>query len=118
MDRAHRLGQTRTVNVYRLIMKDTLEEKIMGLQRFKVDIANTVVSKESVSLDAIDTTQLLDLFKDEQGEREKKTTNAGTSGSNKGLKAILEGLEELEDEAKYEEEFAMESYLQKLGKAT
>lgn len=30
MDRAHRLGQKRVVNVYRLITKDTLEEKIMG----------------------------------------------------------------------------------------
>ena len=32
MDRAHRLGQKKVVNVYRLITKDTLEEKIMGLQ--------------------------------------------------------------------------------------
>ena len=31
MDRAHRIGQTRVVNVYRLIVKDTLEEKIMSL---------------------------------------------------------------------------------------
>ena len=30
MDRAHRLGQKNVVNVYRLITKDTLEEKIMG----------------------------------------------------------------------------------------
>lgn len=30
MDRAHRLGQKRVVNVYRLIMRGTLEEKIMG----------------------------------------------------------------------------------------
>lgn len=30
MDRAHRLGQTKVVNVYRLITKGTLEEKIMG----------------------------------------------------------------------------------------
>lgn len=30
MDRAHRLGQRRVVNVYRLIMRGTLEEKIMG----------------------------------------------------------------------------------------
>lgn len=30
MDRAHRLGQKRTVNVYRLITRGTLEEKIMG----------------------------------------------------------------------------------------
>ena len=30
MDRAHRLGQKKVVNVYRLISKGTLEEKIMG----------------------------------------------------------------------------------------
>lgn len=30
MDRAHRLGQKRVVNVYRLITRGTLEEKIMG----------------------------------------------------------------------------------------
>lgn len=30
MDRAHRIGQKRVVNVYRLITKGTIEEKIMG----------------------------------------------------------------------------------------
>ena len=30
MDRAHRLGQRKVVNVYRLITRGTLEEKIMG----------------------------------------------------------------------------------------
>lgn len=30
MDRAHRIGQKNTVNVYRLITRGTLEEKIMG----------------------------------------------------------------------------------------
>lgn len=39
MDRAHRLGQRRTVNVYRLLVRGTLEEHIMGLQRFKLDVA-------------------------------------------------------------------------------
>lgn len=33
MDRAHRIGQKKVVNVYRLITRNTLEEKIMGLQR-------------------------------------------------------------------------------------
>jgi SNF2 family DNA or RNA helicase len=42
-DRAHRLGQRRTVNVYRLIMKNTLEEHIMGVQRFKQHVAAAVV---------------------------------------------------------------------------
>ena len=31
MDRAHRIGQKRVVNVYRLILMDTLEQKIMSL---------------------------------------------------------------------------------------
>ena len=31
IDRAHRIGQKRTVNVYRLVLQDTLEQKIMSL---------------------------------------------------------------------------------------
>lgn len=45
MDRAHRIGQKNTVNVYRLLMKDSLEERVLGLQRFKVDIANAVINE-------------------------------------------------------------------------
>lgn len=40
VDRAHRLGQTKTVNVYRLITQATIEEKIMRFQKFKLDTAN------------------------------------------------------------------------------
>ena len=47
MDRAHRLGQKRTVNVFRLLTKGTLEEKIMGLQRFKLDVANAAFESSS-----------------------------------------------------------------------
>lgn len=40
MDRAHRIGQRKVVNVYRLITRGTLEEKIMGyeLSRFIVTV--------------------------------------------------------------------------------
>lgn len=62
MDRAHRLGQQRAVNVYRLIMRGTLEEKIMSLQRFKMSVANTVINADNSSLNTMDTAQLLDLF--------------------------------------------------------
>lgn len=62
MDRAHRLGQSRTVNVYRLLTRDTLEEKIMGLQQFKLDVAAAVVNQDNVSLSGMDTSRLLDLF--------------------------------------------------------
>jgi superfamily II DNA or RNA helicase len=38
-DRAHRIGQTRPVTVYRLIVADTIEERILDLHRHKRDIA-------------------------------------------------------------------------------
>ncbi|KAF7359286.1 TBP associated factor [Mycena sanguinolenta] len=63
MDRAHRIGQKKVVNVYRLITKGTLEEKIMGLQRFKLNIANSVVTQQNSGLASMDTDLVLDLFK-------------------------------------------------------
>lgn len=62
MDRAHRLGQKKVVHVHRLIMRGTLEEKVMSLQRFKVSIANTVINAENASMKTMNTGQLLDLF--------------------------------------------------------
>ena len=49
MDRAHRIGQRKVVNVYRLICKDTIEEKIMSLQEFKLKTADTVISQGNIS---------------------------------------------------------------------
>jgi TATA-binding protein-associated factor len=46
MDRAHRLGQRRVVNVYRLVLRDTLEQQILGLQRWKTKVAATVVQQQ------------------------------------------------------------------------
>lgn len=59
MDRAHRLGQDRVVNVYRLITENTLEERILGLQAFKTSISSHLISTENASLSSIDTTSLL-----------------------------------------------------------
>ncbi|SCV74101.1 BQ2448_6533 [Microbotryum intermedium] len=62
MDRAHRLGQKKVVNVYRLIMRGTLEEKIMGLQKFKLNIASSVVTQQNSDLATLGTEGILDLF--------------------------------------------------------
>ena len=53
MDRAHRIGQKKVVNVYRLITKGTIEERILGLQTFKLKIANTVVSQVRLLLNPV-----------------------------------------------------------------
>ncbi|MCM8709461.1 DEAD/DEAH box helicase [Clostridium sp. SYSU_GA19001] len=46
-DRAHRIGQEKTVEVIKLIAQGTIEEKIYNLQEKKKDIINSVMSEES-----------------------------------------------------------------------
>jgi SNF2 family DNA or RNA helicase len=43
VDRAHRIGQTRRVFAYRLIARDTVEEKIVALQDRKRELAESIV---------------------------------------------------------------------------
>ncbi|KAL1212506.1 TATA-binding protein-associated factor BTAF1 [Cardamine amara subsp. amara] len=122
MDRAHRLGQKRVVNVHRLIMRGTLEEKVMSLQRFKVSVANTVINAENASMKTMNTDQLLDLFASAEtsikgGASSKKGSedNDHATGTGKGLKAILGNLEELWDQSQYTEEYNLSQFLAKLN---
>ncbi|WZZ81696.1 hypothetical protein YC2023_102268 [Brassica napus] len=122
MDRAHRLGQKRVVNVHRLIMRGTLEEKVMSLQRFKVSVANTVINAENASMKTMNTDQLLDLFASAEtskkgGASSKKGAedNDQTAGTGKGIKAILGNLEELWDQSQYTEEYNLNQFLAKLN---
>jgi SNF2 family DNA or RNA helicase len=50
IDRTHRIGQTREVFAYRLIAKDTVEEKVLALQQSKRDLADAVLSADAVGL--------------------------------------------------------------------
>lgn len=43
MDRAHRLGQTKQVTVYRLICKGTIEERILQRAREKSEVSEIIV---------------------------------------------------------------------------
>ncbi|GAA6037551.1 hypothetical protein NBRC10512_002557 [Rhodotorula toruloides] len=99
MDRAHRLGQKRVVNVYRLIMRGTLEEKIMGLQRFKLNIASTVVSQQNSDLASLGTDQILDLF--QVSDTAPAATSAPSGDKPMSQKAILESLDDLPTEGEY-----------------
>ncbi len=61
-DRAHRIGQKNVVTVYRLIMKDTIEERILQLQQEKSSLADRVLSGEGVSSSALSREDLLGLL--------------------------------------------------------
>jgi SNF2 family DNA or RNA helicase len=47
VDRSHRIGQTRTVFAYRLIARDTVEEKVLELQRTKRDLADAIINADN-----------------------------------------------------------------------
>src|SRR5438552_1498167 len=47
VDRAHRIGQTRPVFTYRLIARDTVEEKVLELQKTKRDLAAAIIGAEN-----------------------------------------------------------------------
>ncbi|KAJ5279082.1 hypothetical protein N7478_004454 [Penicillium angulare] len=122
MDRAHRIGQKKVVNVYRLITRGTLEEKILNLQRFKIDVASTVVNQQNAGLGTMDTDQLLDLFN--LGETADTAEKPGDQTGNevdmvdidgevkeKGKKGWLDDLGELWDDRQYQEEYNLDSFL-------
>jgi superfamily II DNA or RNA helicase len=50
IDRTHRIGQSKTVFTYRLIAKDTIEEKIMALQQRKRELVDQIVSSDGAAL--------------------------------------------------------------------
>lgn len=110
MDRAHRIGQKKVVNVYRLITSKSLEEKIMGLQKFKLITANTVVSSENSSMETMGSEQFLDLFNYNSDDKEK--SNQKKQGNS--VKSLIENLPELWAEEQYNDEYDISQFIANL----
>jgi SNF2 family DNA or RNA helicase len=61
-DRAHRIGQTRVVTSYKLITRDTVEEKILTLQNRKRDIIQATIAGEEEFASALNWEEIQELL--------------------------------------------------------
>ncbi len=64
VDRTHRIGQARNVMVYRLVAKDTIEEKVMALKSRKSQLFADVMEGDALSGGALTAEDLAGLFND------------------------------------------------------
>lgn len=61
-DRAYRLGQKNSVQVYKLILEDTVEEKIVELQEKKSELSELVIQEGEHFINKLDKDELLKLM--------------------------------------------------------
>jgi len=61
-DRAHRIGQTNVVTVMRLILKDTIEDRILEMQKDKAGLSDRILSSEGISSAALSRDDLMKLL--------------------------------------------------------
>lgn len=61
-DRAHRIGQKNVVNVYKLIVKDTIEENIVKLQEKKRELADQILEGEGLNGGSFTREELMELL--------------------------------------------------------
>lgn len=91
MDRIHRIGQTKPVTIYRLIMKNTIEENIVSLQQFKLDMMNSIITRDNSNIDTMFSNSILNLIVEDY------TKNSTTKKSKQSaLQEILKDLENRE----------------------
>lgn len=62
VDRAHRIGQKKKVISYKLIVKDTVEEKILKLQEKKKNLVEDIVSGEKTFFKSLTKRDIMGLF--------------------------------------------------------
>lgn len=61
-DRAHRIGQTKTVSVYRIIVKNSIEEKILKMQELKKNLADEILTSGTGNIAEMTKDDILELL--------------------------------------------------------
>ena len=61
-DRAHRIGQKNVVNVYKLITKDSIEEKIYDLQQRKATLTDNMLDTKTTFISKLSKEDIMNLF--------------------------------------------------------
>lgn len=94
------------------------------LQKFKIDVASTVVNQQNAGLATMETDQILDLFSlGETTDMDRPTAadeidESGVDATGelkeKGKKGWLEDLGDLWDDKQYEEEFSLDGFLKNM----
>ncbi len=64
VDRAHRIGQKRNVMVYRMVSKNTIEEKVMALKEKKAKLFTAVLDDDAAFASAISADDVRSLFEE------------------------------------------------------
>jgi SNF2 family DNA or RNA helicase len=62
IDRSHRIGQGRSVMVYRMVAADTIEEKVLALQERKANLFNAVIDDDALFSSALTAQDIRDLL--------------------------------------------------------
>ncbi|KAJ6803186.1 DNA helicase INO80-like [Iris pallida] len=103
MDRAHRLGQTKEVTVYRLICKDTVEEKILQRASQKNTVQQLVMTGGNVQGDLMKPEDVFSLIMDDaQLEKMREIPLLAKARQkkkqpSKGIRIDADGVVSLED---------------------
>ncbi|KCZ82551.1 hypothetical protein H312_00209 [Anncaliia algerae PRA339] len=62
IDRIHRIGQHRPINVYKFVMKDSVEEKVLSLQEKKEALSDTAIDFDEAAFNKLNEEDLAFLF--------------------------------------------------------
>lgn len=97
VDRVHRIGQRKVVNVFRLISKGTIEEKVLQLQKHKLETAGRIVGADNADIEhaiGASVAELLGAGADGTGDTAGKNASGMASGAGGSAVGAFTGTDE------------------------